>query len=162
LNRVLPEPLVCGPNTGRNVIELGAGRLDAPVGAQREGIAGVPGEHVHVNVGDVLECGFAVGEEEVNAFAAEAGVTQRFRRSLRHGPEVPSGYLIHLVQVREVLFGDDHRVARGHRSNRQQAEHDIVLVERAGRTPAGYNLAICMDQTSSRSGPVCVPRLSAS
>src|SRR5207253_10944990 len=80
-------------------------------------------DHVEVRVKDLLAGGGAVGDEEVDRLAAEAGRPQCGGDPPRERPHRHSRDLVDVADRRRVLSGNDQRVALGDRMEIEERQH---------------------------------------
>ena len=107
-------------------------------GVDDDGVALEARDHVQVNVEDILAGRFAVGEEEVDAFAAQAGTAHGGRHALGDAKQVHAGGFVQLGQVGGVGLGNDQQVTRYHGIQVHKGQADVVFEnDTCRRLPGG-------------------------
>ena len=126
-------------------VEFGAGGM-AEGGGDDDGVALEARDHVQVNVEDILAGRFAVGEEEVDTFAAQAGTAHGGRHALGDAKQVHAGGFVQLGQVGGVGLGDDQQVTRHHGIQVHKGQADVVLEDdTCRRLPCGNRAEDAID-----------------
>ena len=114
---------------------------EAPGGADAHAVAREPGDDVEVNVEDVLAGRLAVGQEEVDPLAADPRCADRGGHALGHAHQVGGILGVQAGQGGGVGTGDHQQVARDGRANVHKGQGPLILVDQAGRLPAGDDAA---------------------
>ncbi|GLL02301.1 hypothetical protein GCM10017581_040430 [Dactylosporangium matsuzakiense] len=94
-----------------------------------------------VDVEDLLTGRFSVGQQQVDAVAAQPGPPQRAGQPLRHGPHVRPGVRREIAEPRRVPTRHDEQVPGRHRAQVHERDSRVVRVHDAGLGPPGRDLA---------------------
>ena len=94
-------------------------------------------QHVQVDVEHALERRLAVVDDDVVAVGVQPGPTRRLRDALPDADQVGAGLRWGVGQVDGMALGDDERVAAGERTDVEDGQVIVVLVDAdAGASPA--------------------------
>ena len=103
-----------------------------PVGVDPEGVPSEPGEDVQVEVENFLERGLAVGEEYVDAFAAQARTAQSAGDTVSDPPNMSADILVQVLKARRVQPRYDEDVSRSHGIQVHEGHRTLVGENDAG------------------------------
>ncbi|MDX6347952.1 MAG: hypothetical protein QOF84_2742 [Streptomyces sp.] len=112
-----------------------------PVSIDLEPIASEAGKDVQVDVENLLEGSFTVGEKQVYAFALQPRPTQRPPQPVGHLPHLHSDFLLQVLQPHCVCPGDDEQMTWSHRLQVHKCHHRIVFVDQAAHRLTSHNRA---------------------
>ncbi len=99
---------------------------------ERQLVAGLPRQHVQVDVEHALERRLAVVDDDVVAVGVQPGPARRLGDALPDAHHVGAGLRRGVGQVDGVALGDDQRVAAGERSDVEDGQVVVVLVDPDG------------------------------
>ena len=101
--------------------------------AKTKAIAGKTRDDMQVNVKNFLAGGRAIGQEEVNALAAQVGAPERRGQPLGQSKEMRAYVRVQIGQGRGVDIGDDEGVAGIDGLNIHEGGAVVVVMDEAGR-----------------------------
>src|SRR3989304_1949584 len=109
--------------------------------AQAKAVVEVPWDDVEVDVEHLLAGHFAVGEEEVDPFAAQAAPAQSPGNPLSDLKDPAAVGVIELGQVGGVAARDDEGVALRDGPDVEKGDHGLIFVDKAGARFAARDAA---------------------
>lgn len=102
-----------------------------PVCLDAEAVAAETWKHVQMEVEDLLESGFSVGEEHVHTLAAQPRTSESAADAVADPPDVCARFLVQVLQSNGMQSWHDEDVARRHRSEVHERDDAIVCIRHA-------------------------------